>query len=70
MDTTVNHCYGRVDRTDLGSEGKTRNKDDADISCPSEGNSVNLDWELGAQSGLRCLWFLVSSSKQSCQLQL
>lgn len=37
-------CYGRVARTDLGSEGKRRSKGDADISCLSEGkdgNSVN-----------------------------
>lgn len=49
--------------TDLGAEGKRRSKDDADISCLSEGNSgnsVNRDRELGAKSGLTCQWLLFS----------
>lgn len=66
----MKHRYGRVDRMDLGREGKRKCKNNADISRLNEekdGNSVHRDWELGAESGLRYLWF-ISSSKQSCQL--
>lgn len=60
-------------KTDLGSERKRRSKDDADISCSSEGKdgrSVSEDWELGAKSGLKVPVAVSSPSKQSCQLQL